>query len=926
MPSYFPASIEPKWQTHWQTNKTFKTVTDATKPKYYILDMFPYPSGAGLHVGHPEGYTATDILARYKRMRGFNVLHPMGWDAFGLPAEQFAIETGTHPRATTERNINNFRRQIQSLGFSYDWDREVDTTDPSYFKWTQWIFLLLYDTWYDQAEKRGRPIAELPIPPTVTAEGDCAIRQFVDAKRLAFQAEIPVNWCQVLGTVLANEEVIDGRSERGGHPVIRIPLKQWQLRITEYAERLIDDLDLVDWPDSVKKMQRDWIGKSEGAEVAFTALGSSGNAETIRVFTTRPDTLFGATYMVLAPEHPLVDSLTLPSQKEHVKTYRDQTSRKSDLERTDLAKSKTGVFTGSFAQNPVNGAQIPIWIADYVLSGYGTGAIMAVPAHDERDYEFAQTFGLNIVTVVKPSEAWLIKTGSTREMLTEAYSEMGEVIASGEFDGLDSLTCKAKITDWLAAKGLGKKRIHYKLRDWLFSRQRYWGEPFPLLHEIDQAGNPTGRIDPVDFADLPLQLPELEDYKPSGRPEAPLGKATDWVSVTKNGRSYRRELNTMPQWAGSCWYYLRYIDPKNPNAFLDKDEEKHWMPVDLYVGGAEHAVLHLMYSRFWHKLLFDRGHVSHAEPFQKLVNQGMILGETEFTGFQDNGAWVSAKEVDFDGGVGRIKRSQKEIDKVRLVEEQVEKKGEFFVLKDNGDIRIDARAYKMSKSRGNVINPDEVVSAFGADSLRLYEMFMGPLEATKPWSMRGVEGVFRFLGRVWRLFVDERAESVALSPAVNSDPADKETLRFLHKTIQKVTDDLDGMRFNTAISAMMEYTNHLTPMATKSREALEPFVLLLAPYAPHLAEEMWSLLGHNTTLAYAPWPIADKTLLVADTIEIPVQIAGKVRARISVPPGLSHDALQAAALADPKIQAQLAGKTIKKAIIVLDKMVNLVLG
>ncbi|MSR81161.1 MAG: leucine--tRNA ligase, partial [Gemmataceae bacterium] len=648
--------------------------------------------------------------------------------------------------------------------------------------------------------------------------------------------------------------------------------------------------------------------------------------ETIRVFTTRPDTLFGATYMVLAPEHPLVDSLTLPSQKEHVKTYRDQTSRKSDLERTDLAKSKTGVFTGSFAQNPVNGAQIPIWIADYVLSGYGTGAIMAVPAHDERDYEFAQTFGLNIVTVVKPSEAWLIKTGSTREILTEAYSEMGEVIASGEFDGLDSLTCKAKITDWLAAKGLGKKRIHYKLRDWLFSRQRYWGEPFPLLHEIDQAGNPTGRIDPVDFADLPLQLPELEDYKPSGRPEAPLGKATDWVSVTKNGRSYRRELNTMPQWAGSCWYYLRYIDPKNPNAFLDKCEEKHWMPVDLYVGGAEHAVLHLMYSRFWHKLLFDRGHVSHAEPFQKLVNQGMILGETEFTGFQENGAWVSAKEVDFDGGVGRIKRSQKEIDKVRLVEEQVEKKGEFFVLKDNVDIRIDARAYKMSKSRGNVINPDEVVSAFGADSLRLYEMFMGPLEATKPWSMRGVEGVFRFLGRVWRLFVDERAESVALSPAVNSDPADKETLRLLHKTIQKVTDDLDGMRFNTAISAMMEYTNHLTPMATKSREALEPFVLLLAPYAPHLAEEMWSLLGHNTTLAYAPWPIADKTLLVADTIEIPVQIAGKVRARISVPPGLTHDALQAAALADPKIQAQLAGKTIKKAIIVLDKMVNLVLG
>ncbi len=926
MPSYLPASIEPKWQAFWESNKTFKTVTDATKPKYYILDMFPYPSGAGLHVGHPEGYTATDILARYRRMLGFNVLHPMGWDAFGLPAEQFAIETGTHPRATTERNINNFRRQIQSLGFSYDWDREVDTTNPGYYKWTQWIFLLLYETWYDQAGKRGRPISELPIPPTVAAEGDCAVRQFIDSKRLAFQAEIPVNWCQVLGTVLANEEVIDGRSERGGHPVIRIPLKQWQLRITEYAERLIDDLDLVDWPDSVKKMQREWIGKSDGAEVVFPALGPLGQTETIRVFTTRPDTLFGATYMVLAPEHPLVDSLTYPSQKVIVNTYREQTSRKSDLERTDLAKTKTGVFTGAFAQNPVNGVKIPIWIADYVLSGYGTGAIMAVPAHDERDFEFAQTFGLNIVTVVQPTEAWLEKTGSTRENLTEAYSEMGEVIASEEFNGLDSLTCKARITDWLAAKGLGKKRIHYKLRDWLFSRQRYWGEPFPLMHEIDQAGNYTGRIDPVDIEDLPLQLPELEDYKPSGRPEPPLGKAIDWVVVTKKGRSYRRELNTMPQWAGSCWYYLRFIDPQNPNAFLETEEEKHWMPVDLYVGGAEHAVLHLLYSRFWHKLLYDRGYVSHAEPFQKLVNQGMILGETEYTGFKVNGAWVSAKEVDFDGGVARLKKKHIETDKIRLAEEMVEKKGEFFVLREDVNIRIDSRAYKMSKSRGNVINPDEVVNAFGADSLRLYEMFMGPLEATKPWSMRGVEGVFRFLGRVWRLFVDERAESVGLSPAVNSEPAEKETLRLLHKTIQKVTDDLDGMRFNTAISAMMEYTNYLTPLASKPRAALEPFILLLAPYAPHLAEELWSLVGNQKSLAYEPWPKADRTLLVADTIEIPVQIAGKIRARLAVPPGLSHEELKAAALADPKIQALMIGKSIQKAIIVLDKLVNLVVA
>lgn len=926
MPSYLPASIEPKWQAHWVSNKIFKTVTDTSKPKYYILDMFPYPSGSGLHVGHPEGYTATDILARYKRMAGFNVLHPMGWDAFGLPAEQFAIQTGTHPRVTTENNINNFRRQIQSLGFSYDWDREVDTTDPHYYKWTQWIFLLLYGTWYDAQAKKGRPISELPIPAEIATAGDNAIREYTDSKRLAFQAEIPVNWCAALGTVLANEEVIDGKSERGNHPVVRIPLKQWQLRITEYAERLIDDLDLVEWPDSVKKMQREWIGKSEGAEVDFTAELPSGGRESLRVFTTRPDTLFGATYMVLSPEHQLVDALTTAPQKEAVATYRELTSRKSDLERTDLAKTKTGVFTGSFAINPVSGGKIPIWIADYVLSGYGTGAIMAVPAHDERDFEFARTFDLPIITVVKPTDAWLAKTGSTLDALTEAYSETGEVIHSGDFNGLDSLVCKAKITDWLAAKGLGKKRINYKLRDWLFSRQRYWGEPFPLLHELDDAGNPTGRIDPLEVTDLPLMLPKLEDYKPSGRPEPPLGKATEWATVKKNGKTYRRELNTMPQWAGSCWYYLRYIDPKNPNAFLDPAEENRWMPVDLYVGGAEHAVLHLLYSRFWHKVLFDRGHVSQAEPFQKLVNQGMILGEMEYTGFRDGEAWVSAKDVEFDGGTPRLKKGQKEIEKVTLTEDRIEKKGEFFALREKPEIRVDSRAYKMSKSRGNVINPDDVVSQFGADSLRLYEMFMGPLEATKPWSMRGVEGVFRFLGRVWRLFIEDRAEAVALSPAVTNDSADKETLRLLHKTIQKVTDDLDGMRFNTAISAMMEYANHLTPMATKPREALEPFVLILAPFAPHLAEELWSLLGHTKTLAYDPWPKADPALLVADSIEIPVQIAGKVRARITVPAGLSQEALQAAALADPKVQAQLEGKTIRKAIIVPDKMVNLVVG
>ncbi len=927
MPSYHPAAIEPKWQEFWLKNKTFRTENDRSKPKYYILDMFPYPSGAGLHVGHPEGYTATDILARYRRMKGFNVLHPMGWDAFGLPAEQYAIETGTHPRITTERNINNFRRQIQALGFSYDWDREVDTTDPNYYQWTQWIFLLLYDTWFDSGAAKGRPIAELPIPAEVAAAGEDAVRAYRDDRRLAYQDEIPVNWCSALGTVLANEEVIDGKSERGGHPVVRIPLKQWLLRITDYAERLIHELDGVDWPESVKKMQREWIGRSEGAEVDFTAVLPGGAKESIRVFTTRPDTLFGATYMVLSPEHPLLDRLCSAEQAKAVAIYKEEAARKSDLERTELAKKKTGVFSGAYAQNPVNGESIPIWIADYVLAGYGTGAIMAVPAHDERDFAFAKQFGLPIRTVVEPSELWLKKTGSTVEQLTECFAETGKVVQSGDFNGMETEACKSAIIDWLEKKGLGKKRVNYKLRDWLFSRQRYWGEPFPLLHEIDEAGKPTGRIDPVDIKDLPLRLPKLDDYKPSGRPEPPLGKAKDWVIVEKNGRKYRRELNTMPQWAGSCWYYLRYIDPSNKGAFCDNALEQYWMPVDLYVGGAEHAVLHLLYSRFWHKVLFDRGHVKDREPFQKLVNQGMILGEMEFNGFQSSlSEWVSAREVEFDGSAPKLKSTSAELKAVRLEEELLEKKGEFFVLKENPNVRVDARSYKMSKSRGNVINPDDVVSEFGADSLRLYEMFMGPLEATKPWSMRGVEGVFRFLGRVWRLFVDDRSETVQLSPLVVDEAPEKETLRLLHKTIQKVTDDLDGMRFNTAISAMMEFVNHLTPLAKKPRAVLETFVLLLAPFSPHIAEELWQTLGKSNSLAYEPWPGFDPALLVADQVEIPVQIAGKVRARILVPSGLTQAQLQEAALADPKVQAQLEGKTIRKAIVVPDKMVNLVVG
>jgi leucyl-tRNA synthetase len=906
MPSYNPKAIEPRWQRYWLENKTFRTPDTSDKPKFYILDMFPYPSGSGLHVGHPEGYTATDILARYQRMRGFNVLHPMGWDAFGLPAEQYAIQTGTHPRVTTEKNINTFRRQIQMLGFSYDWDREVDTTDPNYYRWTQWIFLVLFDTWYDHESKRGRAIAELPIPPDVRAKGDAAVRAYRDSKRLAYQAEVPVNWCEALGTVLANEEVQDGKSERGGYPVVRMPLRQWLLRITEYAERLLNDLELVDWSPAIKEMQRNWIGKSEGAEVDFTLptrSGSEGN--TIRVFTTRPDTLFGATYMVLAPEHPLVDRITTPAHREAVARYKAEAARKSDLERTELAKTKTGAFTGAYAINPVNNEKIPVWIADYVLASYGTGAIMAVPGQDERDWEFAEVFDLPIIRTVQPPEGWEGK----------AYLGEGPAINSGFLNGLGIADAKRKIIAWLEEKGLGVGKVNSKLRDWLFSRQRYWGEPFPILHEVDADGNPTGVIEPLSPQELPLRLPDLEDFKPSGKPEPPLGKATDWVNVTRNGKRYKRETNTMPQWAGSCWYYLRYIDPQNAKAFCDPTKERAWMPVDLYVGGAEHAVLHLLYARFWHKVLFDRGHVHTPEPFQRLVNQGMILGEMEYTGYQQNGQWRSiVKDIPSDWQA------------VKLDEDQVEKQGDSFVLKENPKIRIDARAFKMSKARGNVINPDHVVDDYGADALRLYEMFMGPLEAVKPWSMRGVEGVYRFLGRVWRLFIDDRSEDVRLADSVQNAEPDRDTLRRVHQTIQKVTDDLDGMRFNTAIAAMMEFTNHLTPLPVRPRSVLEPFVLLLSPFAPHLAEELWHTLGHKQTLAYEPWPAYDPALLKEDAVEVVVQINGKVKQKLTLPAGLDEAALKEKVLADPGVRALLEGKRVKKVIPVRGKLVNIVVG
>jgi leucyl-tRNA synthetase len=942
MPSYNPQVIEPRWQRYWQEHKTFRTPDASDRPKFYLLDMFPYPSGAGLHVGHPEGYTATDILARYKRMRGFNVLHPMGWDAFGLPAEQHAIRSGTHPRITTKRNIDTFRRQIQMLGFSYDWDREVDTTDPDYVKWTQWIFLEIFDTWYDPEQKRGRPISELPIPDEVRAQGERAVRAYQDSRRLAYQAEVPVNWCPDLGTVLANEEVKEGVSEVGGFPVVRMPLRQWLLRITAYADRLLEDLEPLDWNESIKKMQRDWIGKSEGAEVEFALCPTGGEdpapgGPTIRVFTTRPDTLFGATYMVLAPEHPLVESIASPDRRSAVLEYRAQAARKSERERTEETKKKTGVFTGACAVNPVNGERIPVWTADYVLAGYGTGAIMAVPAHDERDFEFATQFGLPIRTVVRPPDGWLASTGSTPDNLTEAYTGDGVAVHSRGFDGLDTPEFKRRITEWLEERGLGARRVNYKLRDWLFSRQRYWGEPFPVLHEVDAAGNPTGVIEPLSVEELPLRLPEMEDFKPTGNPEPPLGKAADWVGVRRGGKRYRRETNTMPQWAGSCWYYLRYIDPHSDRSFCDPQKERYWMPVDLYVGGAEHAVLHLLYARFWHKVLHDRGHVHTPEPFQRLVNQGMILGEMDF---HVSPAVYQAHRTAIDGmglQVLRVREGEEEVCILRnpdpdpdtfspLTEEQVAKeKGKVFLR--GTAIELTGRAHKMSKSRKNVVNPDDVVADYGADSLRLYEMFMGPLDAVKPWSMRGVEGVYRFLGRVWRVFIDDRAEDMRLAEAVRDVPPERETLRQLHATIRRVTEDVEGMRFNTAIAAMMEFVNHLTPLAVRPRAVLEPFVLLLSPFAPHLAEELWRALGHPETLAYEPWPEYDAALAAAEEVEVPVQVNGKVRLRVRVPAGLDAAALEKTVLAHDGVKALLAGKQVRKVIVARGGgLVNIVVG
>jgi leucyl-tRNA synthetase len=810
----YPFSVtETKWQGYWEAHGTFRTPARGARPKFFCMDMFPYPSGSGLHVGHLEGYTATDIVSRYKRMRGFDVLHPMGWDAFGLPAEQYAVKTGVHPAITTAENIATFRRQMKRVGLSYDWEREVNTTDPDYYRWTQWIFLKLFE--------RG----------------------------LAYVAEVPVNWCPALGTVLANEEIVDGVSEVGGYPVVRRPMRQWVLKITAYADRLLEDLKLVDWPTSTLEMQKNWIGRSIGAEVEFALDGVKG---ALRIFTTRPDTLFGATYMVLAPEHPLVDAVTVSDRAGEVRAYRDATARKSDLSRQE-EKVKTGVFTGGHAINPVNGEKLPIWIADYVLMSYGTGAIMAVPGHDERDWEFARAFGLPIREVV---------AGGNVEEAAYVDLEKGRAVncttpdGSFSIDGLKADEAIDKITAWLEGKGQGRRAINYKLRDWLFSRQRYWGEPFPILW-VD------GEAKAVPEQMLPVVLPESPDFNPTGTdadPSGPLGRLTDWVATKDpaTGKPARRETNVMPQWAGSCWYYLRYLSPKNSAAPFDQEQERKWMPVDLYVGGAEHAVLHLLYARFWHKVLFDVGLVSTPEPFMKLVHQGTVLGE--------------------DG-------------------------------------------QKMSKSVGNVVNPDDMIDQYGADAMRLYEMFMGPLEAMKPWSIKGVEGVSRFLDRVWRLVVEESGER---SAALSDDPPDEATLRAVHQTIQKVTEDIEGLRFNTAIAQMMILVNHLTPQERRSRAAVEALVLLLSPFAPHLGEELWQRLSHAESLAYEPWPSYDPALVLTDTVTVAVQVNGKLRATLDLPRGAGREAAEAAALADERVRKHLAGAAPKKAIYVPDKLLNLV--
>ena len=1035
MPYNF-TTIEKKWQQYWLEHKTFAALDPeeaGSVPKAYVLDMFPYPSGAGLHVGHPEGYTATDIVSRYLRMRGVNVLHPMGWDAFGLPAEQYAIRTNTHPRQTTEKNIENFRRQITMLGLGYDWDREIDTTDPKYYKWTQWIFLQLFNSYFDPIEQKARPISylvnELQNEKLVVApDGSVRInpafegleevtgairverlwrelipeeqRATIDAQRLAYTDEVPVNWCPALGTVLANEEVIDGKSEIGGYPVERRPMRQWMLRITAYADRLLNDLDDLDWPEPLKEMQRNWIGRSEGAHVDFEIVPLDEHARRIEeygseepdpddgvaitVFTTRPDTLYGATYMVLAPEHPLVDRITPAVRRETVEAYRAECAAKSERERMAEAKDKSGVFTGAYATNSVNSERIPIYLADYVLMGYGTGAIMAVPGHDQRDFEFARKFDLPIRAVVMPPEAWLRENAitavrnkansdpkidefarqrgqpglaatlrddviarSTKVIMAKPIGELrqeflmhpvsfgiaftgnGVAVNSPAIDGLPTDQAKAKMIDLLEEQEAGHRAVTYKLRDWLFSRQRYWGEPFPIL--LDEQGNPYA----VNESELPVVLPEVSDFKPTGTPEPPLSKASEWVTVFKDGRTFYRETNTMPQWAGSCWYYLRFIDPHNDRRLVDPGKEKYWMPVDLYVGGVEHAVLHLLYARFWHKVLYDLGYVSTPEPFARLVNQGVILGEQEYTAFFAGDTPVSTTDLRdvseevTERGAQILALHKQTGDKIvgrKVGEEEVEKRGDAYYLKGHPLIRVDARAFKMSKSRGNVVNPDDIVRDYGADCFRLYEMYMGPLEQQKPWNTRDIVGMSRFLNAVWRHIIGEDDSPPPYRTLVSDSPIPDAIDRQMHRTIKKVGQDIEGLRFNTAIAELIKLNNEMGKLSSIPRELAENFTLMLAPFAPHIAEEIWHRLGHERSLARRPWPSYDEGKLTESTMELPVQINGKLRDKITVPSDADEQTILQAAAGSTGVQSWISGKTIKKRIYVPKKLVNIVVG
>ncbi len=898
---YEPQAVEAKWQAYWEAEQTFRTGDDtaagAAKPKAYILDMFPYPSGAGLHVGHPEGYTATDIVARFRRAQGYCVLHPMGWDAFGLPAEQHAIRTGTHPRATTAANIANFRRQLKALGFSYDWSREIDTTSPDYVRFTQWIFLKLFE--------RG----------------------------LAYQQEVPVNWCAELGTVLANEEVKDGLSEVGGYPVTRVPLRQWVLRITAYADRLLDDLSLNEWPASTKQMQEAWIGRSRGCEIRFAvdaqAQGAGKEPLVLEVFTTRPDTLFGVTYIALAPEHPHLTALTAPGQAGAVAAYVEAARHRSDLDRK-AAKTKSGVPLGTFARHPLSGEQVPLWVADYVLGDYGSGAVMGVPAHDERDFDFATTCGLPIKHVVVREDPGGAAGASASTSPQAAVCEPGWLVDSGAFSGLTSDAGGEAIAAALEAKSAGQVTVQYKLRDWVFARQRYWGEPIPILFPVETAGDPrTGADYRIDYSqpialsasELPLTLPELEDFRPGSDPAGALARALDWRFVQRDGRWFARETNTMPQWAGSCWYYLRFIDPRNPECIADPAKLKAWLPVDLYVGGAEHAVLHLLYARFWHKVLFDEGVVPTPEPFGKLVHQGMILGEVEYGVYRDaQGQPVSRADVDLraeppariaDGAAVTL-------EKLDAAEATKNKRGDFVLANDDGVV-LEARAYKMSKSRGNVVSPDEIIEAFGADSMRLYEMFMGPLEATKPWNTQNIQGVRRLVDRAYQI-----ALNADRTLRIEDCPEREALTQALHRTIRKVTEDIEALRFNTAISALMVLTQTLQDLAAVPQAAAETLALLMHPFAPHLGEEMWACLGYPPSIQSVPWPTFDPALCESDTIEVPVQINGKVRGRLTLSRGLAEAEVLAQAQSLESVAPHLEGKSLVKTVWVPDKILTLV--